>query len=145
MLELSIMSIEPSIETILEQRLEQMNQAVPVGIPVSIQSRRIVPVPELTFSDAKPKEASEYVNTKHPWMNNAACRGLDPSIFIPDSTLSKKEKNRLSAVAQRTCRSCVVVDKCEEHALDYRENSGTWGGLSERQRRSKLKTRSAKQ
>lgn len=62
------------------------------------------------------------------WMERANCRGVDPELFYP-------ERGASGADAKAVCQGCVVREECLDHALDYLEKFGIWGGLSERERR----------
>lgn len=69
-----------------------------------------------------------------PWRANAACRGLDPSIFYP---LTDEEAEQAKSV----CDGCPVQASCLEHALGIREKEGVWGGRTERERRRIIRQR----
>jgi WhiB family transcriptional regulator, redox-sensing transcriptional regulator len=69
-----------------------------------------------------------------PWRANAACRGLDPSIFFP---LTDEEAEQAKSV----CDGCPVQGSCLEHALGIREKEGIWGGRTERERRRIIRQR----
>lgn len=60
------------------------------------------------------------------WHGLANCRGIDSDIFFEEAF--KKE-------AKEICGECQVQDKCLEHAIVNVEAFGTWGGMSERERR----------
>jgi WhiB family redox-sensing transcriptional regulator len=68
------------------------------------------------------------------WRQRAACRGLDPEIFFPDSDEEAGE-------AKAVCARCPVREACLEHALAHREREGIWGGATERERRRILRHR----
>lgn len=72
------------------------------------------------------------------WMDDAACRGLDPELFFAEGTGGGK---MTAKEARAVCQRCVVRAECLEYALDRREKFGMWGGLSERERRRLLKIR----
>lgn len=63
------------------------------------------------------------------WTHQAACKGLDPSMFFPKTG----EMNVLRA-AQSVCKTCSVKQNCLNDNL-Y-EEFGVWGGTSERERRA---------
>lgn len=63
------------------------------------------------------------------WRTQAACRGLDASVFFPD------DDGEASALAKATCASCEVQDLCLSYALSNKEKAGVWGGATERERR----------
>ena len=72
------------------------------------------------------------VDEERPWEAEAACRGMDPSIFFPVN-----EEDALDAIA--VCGACPVRDECLSWALETRERFGVWGGMTEKQRRSMLR------
>jgi WhiB family redox-sensing transcriptional regulator len=68
------------------------------------------------------------------WRNQAACRGLDPSIFYPPS-------DEEAEMAKAVCDTCTVREACLEHALGRREKEGVWGGCTEKERRRIIRQR----
>ncbi len=52
---------------------------------------------------------------------------------------SNEKQNVLAAKA--ICRQCNVQVECLRYALDYGERYGTWGGMSDRERRRLLSNR----
>lgn len=67
------------------------------------------------------------------WQGSAQCKGTDTeAYFLTDTGMVSDE-------AREACASCVVKLECLAWAL-YKDESGTWGGLSERERR-KFKSR----
>lgn len=68
------------------------------------------------------------------WRMLGACRGLDASIFYPDSEEG-------ADFARAVCVDCSVRERCLDYALQQRERAGVWGGLSERERRRLLRQR----
>ena len=63
------------------------------------------------------------------WKKDAACRGMDISIFFP-------KRGEPNTQAVKVCKSCSVSEQCLSFAMDNFERYGVWGGRSERQRRS---------
>lgn len=61
------------------------------------------------------------------WVDDAACRGLDPTIFYPASEDD-------AGPAKAVCAQCPVAESCLEHAIVHRERNGVWGGATERER-----------
>lgn len=61
-----------------------------------------------------------------PYLDNAACRGLDPELFYAESG---------SAIirAKALCAECPVREICLEWAI-RREEFGVWGGTTARER-----------
>ncbi len=68
------------------------------------------------------------------WLNESACRGLDPAIFYP---LTDDEAEEAKAV----CGACPVQEACLEHAIGHREHNGVWGGATERERQRLIRRR----
>lgn len=68
------------------------------------------------------------------WLNESACRGLDPAIFYP---LTDEEADDAKSV----CSACPVQEACLEHAIGHREHNGVWGGATERERQRIIRRR----
>jgi len=67
------------------------------------------------------------------WMGQAACRDVQPDrLFVPGAA---------QRAATAICRPCPVQLQCLADALDHQVPFGVWGGLTERERRTLLKTR----
>ena len=62
------------------------------------------------------------------WRDQALCAETDPDAFFPEKGESTRE-------AKQVCTACTVRPECLAFALDNNERFGTWGGLSERERR----------
>lgn len=61
-------------------------------------------------------------------MYDAACRGMDVNLFMP-------ERGDIATVnnAKRICATCPVQTQCLEYGLE--EKHGIWGGMAEAPRR----------
>lgn len=75
------------------------------------------------------------------WRTRAACRGMDPDLFL----LDKSESGDVPK-AKAVCRRCPVREDCLEEALtpvyvgeNVVKTVGVWGGFSEKQRRELAK------
>ncbi|HEX2578263.1 MAG TPA: WhiB family transcriptional regulator [Aquihabitans sp.] len=68
------------------------------------------------------------------WRNKAACHGLDPQTFYPETDDDAR-------TAKAVCGVCPVQSACLEHALTIREKEGVWGGCTERERRRIIRQR----
>jgi WhiB family transcriptional regulator, redox-sensing transcriptional regulator len=68
------------------------------------------------------------------WRHDAACRGHDPEVFFPTGATGPvwEEVERAKAV----CRRCPVREHCLRWAIGTGQDTGVWGGLSERERRA---------
>jgi WhiB family redox-sensing transcriptional regulator len=76
------------------------------------------------------------------WMLAAACRGRTDLFFAPDESESRSERRRREARAKTVCNACEVRVDCLKEALEQEERFGIWGGLTERERRALLRSRS---
>ena len=70
------------------------------------------------------------------WMERAACRGSDPTIFFPEVG-----GNDHADPAKAICAQCRVQPQCLEYALANRERYGIFGGYSEKERRQIIRKR----
>jgi WhiB family redox-sensing transcriptional regulator len=76
------------------------------------------------------------------WQLQARCRGLDSAYFFhPDNERGAARAARVSR-AKAICRRCPVRRECRQHALAAQEPYGIWGGLTEHERETLLRTRS---
>jgi len=71
-----------------------------------------------------------------PWQLHARCRGVGPELFFP-------EKGEPAAGAKTVCGTCPVTEQCLDFAIRSGEETGIWGGMSERQRREVARERRA--
>lgn len=67
------------------------------------------------------------------WRTQAACRDEDPELFFPIGTSGPAVLQEEQAKA--ICRRCPVQATCLELALDTNQETGVWGGTTERERR----------
>ncbi len=65
------------------------------------------------------------------WHRDALCAETDPEIFFPEQGGSVSEGKAI-------CAECTVRAECLDYALETGQRFGTWGGVSERQRRRLL-------
>ena len=72
------------------------------------------------------------------WHVEAACRGLGEELFYSPEGERGPRKRRREASAKAICAGCAVRELCAAYALATREPYGTWGGLSEQERRELL-------
>jgi len=73
------------------------------------------------------------------WRTRAACRDEDPELFFPVSEMGPGA--RQVARAKAVCASCPVRAECLAYALDAGLDNGIFGGLTERERRSMIRSR----
>lgn len=72
------------------------------------------------------------------WHDDAACRGMDVSLFFP--TVGRYQ---VAQRAQRICERCPVREECLADALATGTQHGVWGGTTPRQRRNLRRLRTA--
>jgi len=65
------------------------------------------------------------------WREEAACSGLDTSMFFP----SVEDDQVQLAVARQVCATCPVQEACLIYAIESRQTVGIWGGATTRERR----------
>jgi hypothetical protein len=79
--------------------------------------------------------AEEITPGARDWREDAACRGIESSVFFsPDGERGHARAQRESR-AQRICQDCPVLRRCRDHALTTGEPYGIWGGMTETDRR----------
>jgi WhiB family redox-sensing transcriptional regulator len=66
------------------------------------------------------------------WTMSAKCRGMEDGLF-PEAADQKR--------ARLICAGCPVRYECLAEALDNKIEWGVWGGMTERERRLLLRTR----
>jgi WhiB family redox-sensing transcriptional regulator len=74
-----------------------------------------------------------------PWMIEGACRDHDPELFFPIS-VSDAGSGQIER-ARAICDGCDVRAECLRYALANRIKDGIWGGRTEQQRQSLLRSR----
>jgi WhiB family redox-sensing transcriptional regulator len=67
------------------------------------------------------------------WRERAACRDVDPELFLPIGHGPAAEAQ--IAEAKAVCARCPVVQECLAWALETGQDAGVWGGLTEDERR----------
>lgn len=72
----------------------------------------------------------ELAGASWDWLPDAECRDEDPSLFFPAD-------GKITPAAQELCDRCPVQPECEAFVLGQRIEFGTFGGLSEYDRRAK--------
>jgi WhiB family redox-sensing transcriptional regulator len=68
------------------------------------------------------------------WRASAACRVEDPELFFPIGYSEPAVRQTREATA--VCAVCPVTGQCLSWALASNQETGIWGGLDERERRS---------
>jgi WhiB family transcriptional regulator, redox-sensing transcriptional regulator len=88
-------------------------------------------VSESPYAQTWPASLEEFWS----WHMEAACREVDTGLFYSPEGERGPRKERREAAAKQICGACKVVELCAAYALATREPYGTWGGLSENDRR----------
>jgi WhiB family transcriptional regulator, redox-sensing transcriptional regulator len=73
------------------------------------------------------------------WMTEGACHDEDPDLFFPISA-SDAGVDQIRQ-ARSVCDRCRVESDCLLYALNHRIKHGIWGGLTEQQRQSLIRSR----
>jgi len=73
------------------------------------------------------------------WQNRSACLAEDPDLFFPIGSTGDAVPQ--IAAAKSICRTCPVLVKCLDFALESRQDYGIWGGMTEDERRSLRRSR----
>ncbi len=68
------------------------------------------------------------------WREWAACRGMDPDLFIEPFHEVARTRATREAKARAVCDRCPVVIDCLGEALSNDEKHGIWGGMNRRER-----------
>jgi WhiB family redox-sensing transcriptional regulator len=70
-------------------------------------------------------------------MKQAACRGMDPNLFMPVRGENTKTKQ-----AKAICKDCVVLQQCRNYGLELAQQydtHGIFGGLTRQERSARLR------
>jgi WhiB family redox-sensing transcriptional regulator len=68
------------------------------------------------------------------WTEHAACAGANVDLFFPQKRPTVRPSRQVLE-SKRICAACPVRPQCLEYALERPEPEGTWGGLTEWERR----------
>ncbi len=80
--------------------------------------------------------------TDTEWREGAACLDQPALLFFGMDDSENPAARRLrEESAKRVCRLCEVRAQCLEYALAAKEPYGVWGGLTEIERRARLRSR----
>ncbi len=78
------------------------------------------------------------------WRESAACLPYPAILFFGvDENESATERRAREEEAKAICAECVVRADCLEYALEMREPYGIWGGLTELERKARLRSRAS--
>jgi WhiB family transcriptional regulator, redox-sensing transcriptional regulator len=74
------------------------------------------------------------------WRERAACLKHPAVLFFGmDDSETPGDRRSREDRAKMVCRECVVRTDCLAYALETREAYGIWGGLTEVERKAKLR------
>ena len=74
------------------------------------------------------------------WRDRAACLSFPAILFFGmDDVETPAERRAREDQAKLVCSSCSVRDDCLDYALTMREPYGIWGGLTEIERKARLR------
>ncbi|MCG8965241.1 WhiB family transcriptional regulator [Streptomyces sp. CL12-4] len=74
------------------------------------------------------------------WQADAACRGMDSSVFFSPAGERGNARRRREEAARAVCRRCPVSDPCRRFAMTSAQHYGVWGGQTETERRSRTQS-----
>jgi WhiB family transcriptional regulator, redox-sensing transcriptional regulator len=86
-------------------------------------------------SDGSARSLPATVEDFWSWQLEAACQTVDSTLFYSPEGERGPRKARRERAAKQVCAGCPVVEVCATYAIAMREPYGTWGGLSEGERR----------
>ncbi|MBT1258517.1 WhiB family transcriptional regulator [Rhodococcus erythropolis] len=69
------------------------------------------------------------------WQGSAACGDAEASAFFSPEGERGHARSQRESRAQRICLNCPVLAQCREYALSAGELYGTWGGMTEADRK----------
>ena len=75
------------------------------------------------------------------WQLEGSCRGMDSAFFFHPDGERGPARARREATGEGGLPGCPVLELCRQHALAVQEPYGIWGGLSESERDSIIKSR----
>ncbi|MFF7366554.1 WhiB family transcriptional regulator [Streptomyces tricolor] len=78
------------------------------------------------------------------WQADAACRGMDSSVFFSPVGERGRARRRREEAARAICRGCPVSGPCGRFALASQQYYGVWGGYTETERRSAVRVTNRK-
>jgi WhiB family redox-sensing transcriptional regulator len=74
------------------------------------------------------------------WRERAACLHYPAVLFFgQDDSESPADRRARETRAKRICSTCSVRSECLDYALKTKEAYGIWGGLTELERKAKLR------
>jgi WhiB family redox-sensing transcriptional regulator len=79
--------------------------------------------------------------TDTSWHKDAACLDADDALFYHPANERGMDRVKRAEAAKAVCRGCPVLDTCREDAIARREPFGTWGAMSEDERKTFLRRR----
>ncbi|MFG2884589.1 WhiB family transcriptional regulator [Streptomyces sp. NPDC048297] len=68
------------------------------------------------------------------WQADAACRGMDSSLFFSPTGERGRARRRREDAARAVCQKCPVASACALFAEASRQPYGVWGGYTETER-----------
>jgi WhiB family redox-sensing transcriptional regulator len=84
------------------------------------------------------------MSSDHEWRERAACLPYPSVLFFGlDDNEAPADRRAREEQAKAICATCVVKQECLEYALTMREPYGIWGGLTEVERKARLRGRAS--
>lgn len=66
------------------------------------------------------------------------CRSR-PKVFYPEDFYQNAEREAMEKTAKALCGRCLFANECLDYALEARETTGVWGGMTGRERQGLLR------
>ena len=80
--------------------------------------------------------------TDTTWRERASCLAHPAVLFFGlDDSEPPAERRAREDQAKKVCAECSVRSECLDYALTTREPYGIWGGLTELERKTRLRSR----
>lgn len=102
------------------------------------QGCRCEPCKQAHTADNNRRRLGVYIADRRPaltltpeaWHDRAACKGMDPDLFVP------QREDTMPKECATVCAACEVRKACLDYAMRTREPFGIYGGTTPAQRRS---------
>jgi WhiB family redox-sensing transcriptional regulator len=75
------------------------------------------------------------------WQDKASCQDVQDPFYPPLGFERKDARIKREEKAKAICASCPILKPCLENALAHKEQSGIWGGTTEKERKAILAKR----
>lgn len=77
------------------------------------------------------------------WQMRGSCRSMSSDLFFHPERERGPARAVREARAKNVCRGCPVLAQCRDHALAVHEPYGVWGGMTEEERKQRIRSDTA--